>query len=52
MAGGESERFGNYLLQQYKGIHNLFAINQVKQLLLNKIKQFPALKSAHLCVCG
>jgi len=37
--GGLSERFGTYLSQHNKRIHNLFAINQVQQLLLNRIKR-------------
>ena len=33
--GGVSEGFCNYLLQQNKIIHDIFAINQVQQLVLD-----------------
>lgn len=32
-----NERFGNYLMQPNKIIHDLFAINQVQQLVMNRI---------------
>ena len=47
-----SERFGNYLLQQNQINHDMFAINQEQQMVWDKSNKFPALKSAHLYVCG